>query len=91
MYIWINMRNQQWQTIVSRLVITPSTVATEYMDRLVKEATEVGSQKTLTGTVAWYPVTNVLRRKIMQSEHLTPPTVPHGLATNCDPRVPADT
>jgi len=47
------------------------------MDRLVKEAIEVGPQITLTEAVALYPVPIVLRRKIMQNDHLTPPTIPH--------------
>jgi len=76
-YVWFNMRSQQWQVIALRLIITTSSVASGYMDRLVKEVIEVGPQITLTETVAWYPVTNVLRRKIMQNEHLTPPTIPH--------------
>jgi len=71
------MRSQQWQVIAFRHVITISSVESGYMDRLVKEAIGVGPQITLTETVAWYPVTNVLRRKIMQNEHLTPPTIPH--------------
>jgi hypothetical protein len=76
-YVWLNMRSQQWQIIALRHVITPSSVASGYMDRLVKEAIVVGPQITLTETVAWYPVTNVLGHKIMQNEHLTPPTIPH--------------
>ena len=76
-YVWLNVRSQQWQTIASRHVITPSSAASGYMDRLVKEAIEVGPQITLTETVALYPVPIVLRRKIMQNDHLTPPTIPH--------------
>lgn len=69
---------------------TPSSVATGYMDRLVKEAIEVGPKITLTETVAWYPVTSVLRRTIVQNEHLIPPTISPWIATNHDSRVPAD-
>jgi len=47
------------------------------MDRLVKEAIEEGPQITLTETLAWCPVTNVLRRNEMQNEHLTLPTITH--------------
>ena len=56
---------------------TPISVATGYIDRLVKEAIEVGPQITLTETVAWYPVTNVLRCNTMQNEHLTLSTINH--------------
>lgn len=55
---------------------TPSSVATRYMDRLLKEATEVWPQKTFTETT--------------QNEHLIAPTIPPWIATNYDPRVPAD-
>ena len=71
------MRGQQWQTIVPRHGITPGLLVSGYIDRLVKEAIEVGSQITLTETVAWYPVTNVLGRNTLQNEHLTPPTITH--------------
>ena len=76
-YAWLNMRGQQWQTIVPRHGITASSLVSGYIDLLVKESIEVGSQITLTETVAWYPVTNVLRRNTLQNEHLTPPTITH--------------
>jgi hypothetical protein len=59
------------------------------MERLVNEAIEVGATKNFE-TVAWCPVTNVLRRTTMQNELLIAPTIPPWIATNYDPRVPAD-
>ena len=76
-YAWLNMRGQQWQTIVPRYGITPSSVVSGYIDRIVKQAIELGPKITLTETVAWYPVTNVLRRNTLQNEHLTPSTITH--------------
>ena len=71
---------------VRRLVLSGSDCAISGYICLVKEAIEVGSQITLTETVAWYPVTDVLGRNTLQNEHLTPPTITHWFATNRDPK-----